>query len=149
MTVVNETILPDASPLAELGAKFNEVRTKRLDIDKVVKELKEQELELSKQLLMSMEASKMPEFRIANGPKIVTRVSGHFELADDELFYRAILGRAIQCLKDGTPIATAFTFLNRAINKAGLQSYLDDNEQLDMANIGVRYVEDVKLGINK
>lgn len=149
MAIVDEVVVANATPLHDLGVKYTEIRAKRLAVKKDMDALKAEEDELSAKLLMSMEASKLPEFRIQNGPKLITRVSPHLEFIDQEVFYRFILQRAVECLKSGLAPSTAFSFLNKTPNKAGVTAFLETFPEFSLEQLGLKSVDVTTLSVNK
>ena len=131
--------------LIDLVKRYDDVKTKRLSLEKEADAIKQgEETELKQAILNELTAQGLKSANVEGVGRIAIRTTAHYEVADVNLLAKAFVQQVVANSNNGRPLADGMLLQARP-SREGLDTLLDGMSDTDkektMSLFGVRFVE--------
>jgi hypothetical protein len=131
--------------LIDLVKRYDDVKTKRLSLEKEADAIKAgEETELKQAILNELTAQGLKSANVEGVGRIAIRTTSHYEVADANLLAKAFVQQVVANSNNGRPLADGMLLQARP-SREGLDTLLegmsDTDKEKTMSLFGVRFVE--------
>lgn len=105
--------LQSATPLVSLVKRYAELREQREKLEAAAKDIKAAEDEAKARLISEMDVQKMPSAKFEGIGRVVLRQNRRYEIADIELFARAMLQQMVDNAQNGRRLSDGLMLQKR------------------------------------
>lgn len=103
----------NVTPLVSLVQRYAELRTQREKLESAAKDIKAVEDEAKARLISEMDVQKIPSAKFAGIGRVVLRQKKQYEIADIELFTRAMLQQIVDNAEHGRRLSDGLMLQKR------------------------------------
>lgn len=138
-----------AVEIQEMVQRYASLNAQRMQYEKLAKELKAQEDEVKRSILLEMAASGIQSVHLEGLGRVVKTMRNHYEITDINSLALQMFRHMIYCAKNGRQLSDALLLQGR-VSREALEALLpDDATDADMAAFGVKKAEEPVLSIRK